>query len=349
MKSEEAIFSFLNTRLGRLEINYYGVREEIIKNKVKKAILITILLFGIGIATTYSKNFIGVYLSLVLSMPCWVHVISVIKYEPMQPKCNALVAEYLNRPNFMAKILRKEKTVFDLSTIADIDISNVSQEDFKAVEKFIFNYKVKRQLPFLIITSIVIGMIISSVFIIFNNTWLNLLNGVIATALTLVCLYYILAMFSNVAYKVIFKNFSKKVDKYYSLGAISELQYKVMHLYYSSYLLSSMFSVDDYDYFLEENLIDRYNIVTDYIGDCNFKRMRGVFSMGLLGVLFITYSTQPIMVMIPLLIACILALIVRIKPSSLNIDKYEEKLINDKPMLTAKIMKHMPYDFLENL
>ena len=349
MKSEEAVFSFLNTRLGRLEINYYGVREAIIRSKRRKAIIGTLLLIGIGVLLTYKMNYVGVYASLVLCLPLWINLISTVRCEPMQSKCNNMISKYLNKPNLMAKVLKREKKVYDISTIADIDITGVDEEDFKVIEKFIFDYKVKRQITFLVITSLVLGIGLSTVFVPFSNIWINCVNSILATALGLVCLYYILAMFSNLSYKVIFKGFSKRVNRYYSLGALSELQYKLLHLYYSNYLLDSMFSLEDYNYFLDEGVIDKYNVVTDYISDCNFKRIRGVFAMGLLGVLVLTYSTQPIMVMIPLLLSAILALIVRIKPSGINIDKYEEKLVSDKPMLTAKIMKHMPYDFLENL
>ncbi len=349
MITEARQFSMLNTRLGKLEINYFGVREAIIRKKKKQAVVITVLLILVGLLLTLKHKFIGGLVGLVLSLPLWIHTFEVSRYEPMQFKCNKLITDYLNKPLFMVKLLEAQGSVYNISSIADIDISNATKEDFNILEKHILRYKLERTLPILVILSVVLGIGLSSIFRPFNLLVFDIINNILMVSLLLICTYYIISAFTDVVYEIIFKNFKRQIDKCYHLGALSELHYKLISLYYSEYMMEGLFSLEDYEYFLDNEIIERNSLIIDYINDCNFKRTRGVLAFGLIGVLILAYSPNPILVIIPVVLACVLALVFRVKVNGSNIDKYEEKLTEKEATLTAKIMKYIPNDFLNNL
>lgn len=352
MSKEAEVFSLLNTRLGKLEINYYSIRKVILKSKFKKLLSLSFLLVLVGVYSyfnfTYWIAVVGVSSVIILAM--LVRFIKTCRYEPMQTNCNNLIHSYLDKPRFMAKLLKNGKKVYDESDCADIDISNVSEHDFKVLDKFIGRYKTVRQLLFLIPIAVVLGSLLSVYVKPFkSNIYLSYVNNVLGTALVMVCFYYILSAFSNLAYKVIFRNFNKTVNKYYRLGALGELHYKVLYLYYNNYLMEPMFDSDDYTYFVEENIISREEVVKDYIKELNFKRSRACYALGLVCGLAVSYVAQPLYAVGSLVLGYLIGLVVRIRFNKNNIVKYERKLLNDNSELTVKIMKQIPKDFLENL
>lgn len=340
--------SILNTRLARLNINYLDVFKSVLKKKRKTATIASLGFSTVGMLASKDRILLGFIGGIILSLPLWINYLKTSRLESFTDECNKLIIDYLNKPGFMWRLLKKLGKSYNVEEIAGIDISTARTEDFEVLEKFILKYKAKRQLSFLVTTSLVLGTILTGVFKPISNDLFSLVNNITLVGILEICMYYVLVTFSNVTYKIIFKKFAKVTTKYYEIGALSGYHYKLLNLYYSNYTLEGVFGIDDYEYFIEEDVIDRDEMVTDYIADCNYKRTRGIIALGIIIGLGITYLSTPVYLVAPLLIGVILTFILKIKINENTLNKYEDLLVQDKADLTCKIMKYLDEDFLSN-
>lgn len=340
--------SILNTRLARLNINYLDVFKSILKRKRKTATLTSLCFSTVGMLVFRDKMLLGFAGGITLSLPLWVNYLRTSNLESFTDGCNSLIIDYLNKPGFMWRLLKKLGKSYNVEEIAGIDISTARAEDFEIIERFILKYKAKRQLSFLLITSLILGTLLTSVFKPINIAIFSLVNNITLVGILEICLYYILTTFNKSAYNVIFKGFSKLTTRYYEIGALSGYHYKLLNLYYSNYTLEGVFGLEDYEYFIEEDVIDRDEMVVDYISDNNYKRNRSVIALGIIVGLGITYLSSPKYLALPVIIGLLLTFIIKIKINENTLNKYEDLLVQDKTDLTCKIMKYLDKNFLSN-
>uniref|UniRef100_UPI00374EB99C hypothetical protein n=1 Tax=Paraclostridium bifermentans TaxID=1490 RepID=UPI00374EB99C len=166
--------------------------------------------------------------------------------------------------------------------------------------------------------------------------------------LVLVSLHNIINTLGINTDKLYYKGISDKLFRYYSKGIISGEQYKYCLLYFSDLLNEGLFGYDEYDYFTENNLVSGYDVVVRYIQYTNKIKFKGLISLAIL-ISIVLYFINPLYSLgglAPLLLSLVY---LKVNDKENNLVKYEGKVMNNSPKLTAILMQELPKSFVENL
>lgn len=345
------MFSYLNKRLERIGINYDIVLSNCKKRHTNSLVLITIILIVTIIKFALDNDPWFVVCILLLSIGLILECISLFRLrniEPFTDKATKIVIDELNNVGVMKKLLKGENNNFKVEELTAIKVTDIQDFEMKSIRKFIIDYKFTKEVIFCIALSCTVGIIVSKYYHIISNNSLNQIIISLVGLVGVVCLILLLIGLGLPVNKIVYRGLLNKLTSYYETGVISGEQYKASILYFSDCTLEGVFTDEEYEYLVSNELIYNYDIVVKYIKSCNIERILGLISLGIM-LAFGLYFVKPLYALFGLIPVLLCVMFIRVNDKTRNLEKYERKLLNQPEKLTALITKELPKEFLVDL
>ena len=337
--------------LDRLQITKDVLFAGIIKRNFMLRVIISIFLIALSVSVYFSYQNSEMLLVVcgVFLLFNWLSIIPVLrlKHKSENRQIKYLKRE-LNNPRRMYSILKYGSNVNNLEDLDNVNLKDATKFDYEILDNFILEYKLIRQLTFIGICVVIGGLLLMSAVEIFYNVFLRWLFGALVSALAVLMIYFFLKLCDNMPYKIIFRNFEKYSDRCYDVGALRPLHYKMLKLYYNNYCSEGQFEVDDYLELVQDGVLDKKDIIYDYIKDVNYIRFTSLLSLGIGVACILQYMRLPINYSVScILVTLILITLGRVRFSKRSLKKYEKILLKNNCILTSKIMKFLPEEYKE--
>lgn len=345
------MFSYLNRRLDRLGINYDIVLSNCKKRHTNELILLSVVLIASIVTFIFYKSpwLIVCSILLIVRLVFVVYTLSqLIKIEPFTDKANEIVVNELNNVYVMKNLLKNEDKNFSIEELTNIKVTDIEDFEMKSIRKFIFDTKFRKEYIFTLVVAYIIGVVISNNYHMVADSFINQVILILISIVGVLCVISVLVGLGVPINKIVYRGFLDKLTAYYETGIISGEQYKASILYFSDCTLEGVFTEEEYEYLISNDLVYNYDIVVKYIKSCNIKRILGLVSLGII-LAFGLYFIKPIYALFGIIPVLLSALFIRVNDKAQNLERYEHKLLKHPEKLTALIMQELPQEFLADL